>query len=369
MNDAAKSKMKARIHIVKRAAMPWYQAAGIRALALFLAVIVCGIVTYVLTGDNPASVFKTIFEGSFGSERRFWVMLQNLSMLLCVSLAMAPAFRMRFWNIGGEGQVLVGCLATAACMINLGGKIPNGFLIFMSLMAAVSAGAFWAFIPAVCKANWNTNETLFTLMMNYVATQLTAYYIIIWESPKGSGKVGIIQQKSQAGWLPQIGQYKYLLPVLVVFILTIIVYIYMRYSKQGYELAVVGESEKTARYVGISVPRVIVRSMILSGAICGLCGFLLVAGTDHTITTTLAGGRGFTAVMVAWMAKFNPIGMIFTAFLLVFLNKGAGEIATSFGLNQSFSDILSGIIIFFLIGCEFFISYRIVRQRGEGQNV
>ena len=196
-------------------------------------------------------------------------------------------------------------------------------------------------------------------MMNYVATQLVAYFIIVWESPKGSGKVGIINQSTEAGWLPQIGGYKYLLTILVVAVLTVLVYVYLNYSKHGYEISVVGESERTARYVGIKVGKVIVRTMLLSGALCGIAGVLLVSGTDHTITTTIAGGQGFTAVMVSWLAKFNPLGMIFTSFLLVFLDRGASEISTVFGLNQSFADILSGIIIFFIIGCEFFITYRL----------
>ena len=352
-------------HIVKRPAIPWYQAWGIRLAALILALLFCAVVTMVLTGDNPISIYLTIYEGSFATPRRFWVLMQNLAILLCISLAMAPAFRMRFWNIGGEGQVMIGCLVCAAEMIYCGGKIPNAVLIVLLVVSAIAAGAVWGMIPAFFKAKWNTNETLFTLMMNYVATQLVAFYIIIWESPKGSGKVGIINQKSMAGWLPTIGGNKYLLNVIIVAVLTVVIFIYMKYSKHGYELAVVGESERTARYVGIKVGRVIIRTMALSGALCGLAGFLLVSGTDHTITTTLSGGRGFTAVMVAWMAKFNPLGMIFTSFLLVFLSKGAGEISTNFGLNQSFSDILSGIIIFFLIGCEFFISYRIVFRKGE----
>jgi len=352
-------------HLSKRKEIGWAQAMLIRAIAIILALAVCALVTMVFTGQNPVDIFWTIFEGSFGSERRFWVMMQNLAMLLCISLAVAPAFRMRFWNIGGEGQIMIGVLASASCMILLGGKLPDAALIAIEIVAAVAAGAIWGVIPAFFKAKWSTNETLFTLMMNYVATQLVAYFIIIWESPKGSGQIGIINQKSQAGWLPQIGSYKYLLPVLVVAVLTVVMYIYMNYSKHGYELSVVGESERTARYVGIKVSRVIMRTMALSGGICGLAGVLLVAGTDHTMTTTLSGGRGFTAVMVAWMAKFNPIGMIFTSFLLVFLQKGAGEVASNFGLNESFSDILSSIIIFFLIGCEFFIQYRLVFNRKE----
>ena len=136
-------------------------------------------------------------------------------------------------------------------------------------------------------------------------------------------------------------------------------YIYLKYSKHGYEISVVGESENTARYIGINVKKVIIRTMLLSGAVCGVAGLLLVGSTNHTITTTVANGRGFTAIMVSWLAKFNPIYMILTSFILVFLEKGAGEISTVFGLNQSFSDIITGIILFFIIGSEFFINYQL----------
>ena len=346
-------------HIVKRDALPWYRAWGIRALAIVLALLLCALITTLCTHLNSLKVFATMFSGAFGTSRKMWILGQNLAILLCISLAVTPAFKMRFWNIGAEGQVLAGGLAAAACMICLGDKVPNGLLIVLIVLSGIAAGAVWAGIPAIFKAKWNTNETLFTLMMNYVATQIVAYFIIIWESPKGSGQVGIINQSTEAGWLPQIGSYKYLLTILVVAVLTVLVHIYLKYSKHGYEISVVGESERTARYVGIKVGKVIVRTMLLSGALCGIAGVLLVSGTDHTISTTIAGGRGFTAVMVSWLAKFNPISMILTSFLLVFLSRGAGEISTVFGLNQSFADILSGIIIFFIIGCEFFITYRL----------
>ena len=347
------------VHISKRSALPWYGAWAIRGAAIVLALVVCGVVTTALTGLNPIGVYATMFTGAFGTARKTWILGQNLAILLCVSLAVTPAFKMRFWNIGGEGQVLIGGLATAACMILLGDKLPNWLLIGIMILASIASGAIWGAIPAICKAKWNTNETLFTLMMNYVATQLVAFFVIVWEVPKGAGKIGIINQTSQAGWLPQIGSYKYLLNIIVVAVLTIFMYFYLSRSKQGYEIAVVGESERTARYVGINVGRVIVRTMLISGGICGLAGLLLVGGTDHTITTTIAGGRGFTAVMVAWLAKFNPLVMVFTSFLLVFLSRGASEISTIYGLNHSFGDILTGIILFFIIGSEFFISYRL----------
>ena len=346
-------------HISKRRSLPWYLSWCIRLCAIVLALIVCAVVTTALTGENPLAVYKTMWTGAFGTPRKIWILAQNTAILLCVSLAVTPAFRMRFWNIGGEGQVLMGGLASAACMILLGDKVPNALLIALMAVSSLALGALWGGIPAFFKAKWNTNETLFTLMMNYVATQLVAFFVILWEVPKGAGKIGIINQSTEAGWLPQIGSYKYLLNILVVALLTVFMYLYLNKTKHGYEISVVGESQRTARYVGIKVDRVIIRTMFLSGAICGLAGFLLVGGTDHTITTTIAGGRGFTAVMVSWLAKFNPLIMVLTSFLLVFLDRGAAEISTVFGLNHAFGDILTGIILFFIIGSEFFISYKL----------
>ena len=354
-------------HIVKRDTLPWYQAWGIRAIAIVLALLLCALITTLCTHLNPLKVFGTMFSGAFGSPRKIWILGQNLAILLCISLAVTPAFKMRFWNIGAEGQVLAGGLAAAACMICLGDKVPNGLLIVLIVIAGIVAGAVWAVIPAIFKAKWNTNETLFTLMMNYVATQLVAYFIIVWESPKGSGKVGIINQSTEAGWLPQIGGYKYLLTILVVAVLTVLVYIYLNYSKHGYELSVVGESENTARYIGINVKKVIMRTMLLSGALCGVTGLLLVSGTDHTIATNTVGGRGFTAIMVSWLAKFNPAYMILTSLLIVFFQKGAIQISTSLGLNDSFADIITGIIIFFIIGSEFFINYSVKFRSKEAK--
>ena len=339
------NKRQSLFHIAKRDTLPWYQAVLIRGGAIVLALIVCAIVTTLLTGENPLNVYSTILYGAFGTPRKSWVTFHNLAILLGISLAVTPAFKMRFWNIGAEGQVLIGCLATAACMICLGGKLPNAALILVMIVAAIAAGALWGFLPAIFKAKWNTNETLFTLMMNYIATQLAAFFIIVWEVPKGSGKIGIINANTEAGWLPVIGGQRYLLPILLVAVLTGLMYIYLNYSKHGYEIAVVGESQRTASYAGIKVERVIVRTMVLSGAICGLIGL--------------------TAVMVSWMAKFNPILMIFTSLLIVVLSRGASEISSVFGLNHSFADILTGIILFFIIGSEFFITYKVSLRKGK----
>ena len=351
-------------HISKRDALPLSKALLIRGGILLLALVFCGLITTLLTGQNPLEVYATILDGAFGSSRRIGVTFRNVAVLLGISLAVTPAFKMRFWNIGAEGQTLIGCLATTTCMILLGGKVPSGLLIVISLVAALLAGAVWGFLPAFFKAKWNTNETLFTLMMNYIAMQLASYFIIVWEVPKGAGKIGIINQSTRAGWLPEIGN-AYILPIIVVAVMTAAMYVYLTYSKHGYEIAVVGESQRTASYAGIKVDRVIIRTMVLSGAVCGLMGLLLVGGTNYTLTTTIVDGRGFTAVMVSWLAKFNPIAMVFTSLLLVVLSRGASEISSTFALNHSFSDILTGIILFFIIGSEFFITYKISLRKGE----
>ncbi|MBR5376848.1 MAG: ABC transporter permease, partial [Lachnospiraceae bacterium] len=297
-------------HLAKREELSKGRKLLIRLVSIAAALLLCAALTALVTDISPLQVYGAIISGAFGSTRKVWITLQDLSILLLISLALTPAFTMRFWNIGGEGQVLVGGLATAACMILLENKLPSALIMLISLVAAIAAGALWGLIPAVCKAVWNTNETLMTLMMNYIATQLVSFFVIVWEVPKGSGKIGIINQNSHAGWLFQLFGSKYMLCITVAVLVTVFMYVYLNYSKHGYEIRVVGQSLNTARYVGINVKKVIIRTMLLSGGLCGLVGLLLVGAINHTITTTIAGGQGFTAVMVSWMAKFDPFTMV-----------------------------------------------------------
>lgn len=351
-------------HIAKRTSMVWWKAWLIRGVAILASLIVCALIIVLLTKQNPLEVYASMFRGSFGTKRKVWILLQNMAILLCISLAVTPAFKMRFWNLGAEGQVLIGGLASAACMFYIGDRLPNVLLILIMFVTSILGGVIWGIIPAYFKAKWNTNESLFTLMMNYIAIQLVSFAIMVWV-PSGSSVMGIINPSTSAGWIPDLFGQKYLFNILIVAVVTALMFVYLKYSKHGYELSVVGESENTARYIGINVKKVIIRTMVLSGAVCGLAGFLLVSGTNHTISKTLAGGDGFTAIMVSWLAKFNPILMILTSFLIVFLQRGAGEIATNFRLNESVADILTGVIIFFIIGCEFFINYEIKSTRAK----
>ncbi len=354
------------VHIAKRDDMIWWKAWLIRIAAIVIGLLISGVLSSLLTGESFFQVYELMFRGTFGRlfEGKFsllWRFLQQTAILLCLSLAVTPAFKMKFWNCGAEGQALMGGLISMVLMIELGGTMPEWMLILFILVLSVVVGAIWGVIPALFKAQYGTNETLFTLMMNYVATQIVAYYV--YRTGKGSG---IIQPVS-TGNLPVIAGQPYLFNILVVVVLMVALYIYLKYSKQGYEIAVVGESQNTARYIGINVKKVIIRTMLVSGAVCGIAGMLLVAGTDHSVNTDTIGGQGFTAIMVSWLGQFNPFIMAFMSGLVTFLQTGAAKVADSCFLNGSYADIVSGIVILFLVGCEFFIHYTMkFRHRKEG---
>lgn len=347
------------VHLSKRASIHPLKAWGIRLAAIAIGLIVCGLVAFLLIeklNQNPERIgdfYGAFIKGSFSTSRKFWKFLKNLAILLCISLALTPAFRMRFWNIGGEGQTLVSVLSAIAVDYYLGGTIPEWLLLLLMLAAALAAGALWALIPALFRAKWGTNETLFTLMMNYVATFLVGVFLVVWV-PNGSASL----PKLSNGALPTVGN-DYLLIILIVLALAVGLYIYLNYTKQGYEINVVGESIRTARYIGIDEKRVIIRTMILSGALCGLAGYLIASGLDQTVTTESAGGQGFTGIMVSWLAKFNPLSMILTSGLIQLLDQGAAQISQDFDVSGAFPNVIVGIILFCIIGCEFFINYEI----------
>ncbi len=361
-------------HISKRSSLPLWKGIMIRAAAIVLALIFCTIFSYIFAGVDPIKLFSAFIKGNFGSERKLWILGKDLSILLGIAIALTPAFLMRFWNIGGEGQVLVGALASISCAYYFGGKISEPILIIIMLLAAIIAGAVWGFIPSLFKALWNSNETLFTLMMNYIAIQLVKYMLAIWEPTDNT--LGELHY-GHFNLIPSWSYGDELTVILVVLAITVFMYIYINYSKQGYELSVVGESENTARYIGINVKKVIMRTMIISGALCGIVGFLIVSVFDHSITFETAGGQGFTAIMVSWLAKFNPFIMILTSFLITFLNGGADQLVTDLsntkvdsflnnasdnvpvGISSDFPSVIVGIILLFIVGCEFFINYQI----------
>ncbi len=363
------------IRVIKRDHIGFGKSACIRLIAIAISLLICGVFIFAVTHSDPLSVYQGLIAGAVGTESRTWNTVRDTMILLAVALAITPAFKMRFWNIGAEGQILVGGIATAAVMRYFGESLPTPALFLAMIAGSLAAGLIWGLIPAVFKAFWNTNETLFTLMMNYIAIQLAAFFSIVWEAKKGSGTIGIINLKTQSGWISNtflsgiFGSFNYSINLIVVLTMTVVIYIYMTYTKHGYEITLTGQSENTARYAGINVRKVIMRTMALSGAICGFTGFLIVSGSSHTISTNTAGGRGFTAIIVSWLAHFNPFIMILFSFFLVFMDNGSTQVATQFQLNESASEVITGIILFFILGSEFFINYQLVFRGHEKQEV
>ncbi len=352
------------VRIAKRNGMTRGRQWAIRISAIVLAIVV-GFLFVAVLGHNPIEVYKEIVNGSLGGPSARRVTVRLAIPLLGAAIAIAPAFKMRFWNIGAEGQIMMGGIAATYFALFWYDKLPRPALLLVMALASIIAGGVWGLIPAFFKAKWGTNETLFTLMLNYIALGLEAYFQNgPWKDPKGTG-FPIIAMFDQNARLPKV--FGVHIGWIIVLALTVGMFVYMKYSKQGYEIAVVGESERTARYAGMNVAKIIMRTMFLSGAIAGLMGFLVVAGADYTLNTGTSGGVGFTAIIVAWLAQLNPFVMILIAGLLAILAKGSNAIQTSFRIPASAADVLSAIILFFMLGCEFFINYRLVFRHKEDE--
>ena len=345
--------------VSKRGDIPLWQAIVIRAGAIVGGLLLTSCIFGLVAGVSPFAVLGEMFNGALGNKNRIWILLRETSLLLLVGLALVPAFKMKFWNLGGNGQILIGALATAIVMRSQLAVDNPGLANIVMVLAAVLAGAIWAVIPAIFKAFFKTNESLFTLMMNYIAVELVSFFVYKWVWPETS--LGNIP----TGHLPTIikGSNEVtmsFLTILCAVVFTIAIYFYIKNSKHGYEVSVVGESEKTAKYAGMNVKKVLIRTLVLSGAICGIVGMLLVGSVKFTLNSTIDGNMGFTAIMATWLGKFNPFIMIGTSFLIVFMSKGMSFASDFFDLNNnSIANVLVAVMYFIIIACEFLILYKV----------
>ena len=340
----------------------WQERLLIRFIALILALIVCGAVIVALVKMNPVDVYKAIWDGAMGSERRMWQTIRDTMVLLCISIGLAPAFKMKFWNIGAEGQIIFGATCATFFALFCSG-MNHVLLVIIMFLAGFLGGGLWGLLPAVFKVKYNTNETLFTLMLNYIALHIVSYLRDgPWMDPSAQGFPKIARFDKNASLDKLFGiQFGWLIAL----ILVVVLFVYLKYTKQGYEISVVGESQDTARYAGMNVKKIVLRTMFFSGGICGLAGMIQATGSDITLTTSVAGGVGFTAIIVAWLAQLNPFSILIVSFLFSVLEKGSSVIQSSFGLSTDCADVLQGIILFFILGCEFFVRYRFTFRRKQ----
>ena len=367
---SARTKKEPLFHISRRDQMRARKRILLRFISIFLAFMICSIILVIYKGYSPLSFIGTLFSGTIGDSFNIWVFLGDCAILLGLGLALIPAFKMKFWNIGADGQALMGGMA---CYIVLyfgceRGNLPGALGLIIGLIAAIVVGAIWGVIPAIFKAIWNTNETLFTLMMNYIAIQLVLFLknYIVFTIQKGNKTTIPIPE---SGTLASPFGIEQFLPVIIIAIIAVFITIYVKKTKQGYELSLVGDSENSAKYAGINVKWVIIRTMIISGAICGLVGWLMIVGNHQAVDSGMTNNNGFTAIIVAWLAKFNPLYMILTAGLVAFLQIGMKDVTANAGItSDGITNIFIGIFFFFIIAFEFFIIYRInLRKNDEGE--
>lgn len=341
-------------HITQRAPMPAWKSALLRLLAVVLALVAGGLVLLCL-GHHPLKVYQTMLSGALSKKTARVSVIKNAIPLSIVALGITLAFKMKFWNIGAEGQICVGAIAASYFAYTY--EWPSWLLLTVMAVSAFIVGGLWGLIPAFFKTRFGTNETLFTLMMNYIASYFIQYLREgPWKDPSKNGfpemprfsKIARLPSVLgvHAGWIFAIA-------------IAIFVLVYLRYTKHGYELTVVGDNITTARYAGMPVNRIILRTMFISAGICGLSGMIQASGSDKMLTDTVAGGDGFTAIVVAWLARLSPVGIIIVALLFGILKKGCATVETTFKLSSEFFGILQGIILFFVLGVEFFITYQL----------
>lgn len=343
------------IRLAKRDSMDPRKVWAIRLGSILIALLL-GSLVILITGNNPFTAYGTMISGALGKKTAIRQTVKIAVPLLGCALAIAPCFRMRFWNIGAEGQITAGAIAATYFGLYWVDKLPSVLLLIVMALAAALAGGIWGLIPAFFKAKWNTNETLFTLMMNYIIIGVVSWLQGgPWEGRPGSQ---IIPQFDRAACLPKV--FGVHCGWIIVLVLVVFIFIYMRYTRHGYEIAVIGDSINTARYAGMNVGRIMMRTMLLSGAISGIVGFIVVSGANGTLYNGVADGVGFTSITVAWLSQLNAFAMIVISMMLAVLSKGAETLQTQLSVPASISDIITGLLLFCMLGCEFFINYRLI---------
>lgn len=355
-----------RVKISRREDLPKNREALIRAIAVILSLCCAGLVISAL-GYNPLQVFPSMINGALGSEIRIQQTILKAIPLIVTSLGVLVAFKMKFWNIGGEGQIIMGALAASYIALNAG-NLPTIVMLPLMAFAAMLAGGFWAFIPAFFKAKLGVNETIFTLMLNYIAIKFVTYLQYgPWKSPESQGfpKVATFGPNAilpklfgiHIGWL-------------IALISVAVIYVFINHTKKGFEVTVVGESRETARYAGMNISAIIIFAMFLSGGLCGLTGMIQASAVEKTLSASLSGGYGFTAIITAWLARLNAVAVLFVCIAFAVLLQGGAYIQISMQIPAAVADMMQGIILFFVLGSEFFLQYKVnitknLAQKGE----
>lgn len=358
----AANNVKERIvRVSRRASIKLWQRIVITLGAILIAFLMCGVVSTIAEPGSFLEFYELFFGGMFVSGGAFLTVLWDAAFLFLIAVALAPVFKMRFWNIGAEGQCLMGALGAMIGLLFIAPHVPLFVALLIEIALAMLFAVTWAVIPAIFKAFFNTNETLFTLMMNYIATALVWAFTLA----NSNNVVGSIDELytgagEHYGWIPIAEQFNnsYIANIVIIALVAVVIWIYMKFSKHGYELSVVGGSQSTARYVGISVKKVIIRTVILTGVICGIVGFLAVAGNQHSISKEIIGGKGFTAILICWIGEFSVPLMAAYSFLINFISTGCKDASKWLSYSDKVGNICVALFFVALLVCTFFINFK-----------
>jgi general nucleoside transport system permease protein len=345
--------------IVKRTDLTNTQSMKIRFCAIILALVATGIFILLL-GHNPLNVYWSMILGSFGSLYRIQEAIIKTIPLVVTSLGIAIAFKMKFWNIGAEGQIFMGAFGASLFALKYPDLSKPVLLIVMAI-SGIICGGIWSLIPAFFKAQFGTNETLFTLMMNYIALKWVTYLQYgPWKDPNASGFPKIANFSDNAV-LPNL--FGIHIGWLIALILVAGIHIFLHKTKKGYEISVIGESENTARYAGMNVKKIILTAIFLSGGLCGLAGMIQASAVNNTLAVEVTSGVGYTAIITTWLAQLNSISILVVSFLFAVLVQGGSYIQTAFQIPAAAALIVQSMILFFVLGSEFFIQYKLIPKK------
>ncbi len=364
------------LRVVKRdrAGLPVQAAAYLTAI---LAAVLTGAVLLLIQGVDPLDFYGQMFTLAIPGSRYPWRMVENYIKLfvplLIVSLALALAFKMRFWNIGGEGQFIIGALCASAAAMKLGEQLPQPVMLLVMSLCGLCGGGLYGVFAAGLKVKWGTNETLLTLMLNYLALYLLQFFAetkapwnLFLDTASARPKFARFPDSAQMLLVP-IGPFRLNLSLVAAGLLCAALFVYLKYAKGGYEIAVVGDSPSTARYAGMRVGRIVLRTIFLSAALIGLAGAFYVS-TAGILSASVTNDVGWTGVVVAWLAKLNTLGIVATSALITVLQYGCQTASTSYpAIDANFANLLQGVILFLVLAADFFVRFRIVVRGRNGK--
>jgi general nucleoside transport system permease protein len=347
------------IQLVKRDEISRTNSIKVRVIAILLALIAAGIFLAIM-GFNPINVFLGMLKGSFGSAYRIRQTIVKAVPLIITAVGISVAFKMQFWNIGGEGQILMGAFGAALIALNLS-YLPKPLLLILMAASAVFFGALWAVVSGVLNVYFNTNETIVTLMLNYIALKfITLLQYDLWRDKKAMN-FPKVANFSENAILPKL--FKLHVGWIIAILVVIIFYIIMKHSKLGYEITVLGESKNTAKYAGININQTVLKAVFISGALCGLAGFVQASAVSQTLSVEVAGGAGYTAIIISWLSNLNSVIILPVSLLFAGLVEGGSYIQTAFGIPNAAASVIQALILLFVLGSELFVRYKLEIRR------